>query len=238
MRFQSNSSRSVAVLLFGGLALLALSCGPPGRPESARAVAGPRARPATRYRVGDWVEYRYTGQVPGRPTTMCEQVIRQQGSSLEILVTLTRGEEQRAWVQVLTDTPANQRANRIDALYELRDGRRHRLANPQNRDILRLCSWFLVMPDGRATDIRQAKQPLTFAGRTYACAVVSGRNAVGGMPARFTASRCPGFLWTNGPGRFYLVSPEKDLVRSEVVATGRQTAAALRRAPRCAVRSK
>jgi len=169
---------------------------------------------------------------------MCEQVIKQEGNRLEIQVTFTRGPEQRAWIQVLTDTPKNQRANKIDALYELKDGKRLLLANPRNRDIMRLYSWILVIPDGRATDLRRRSRQLTFGGKTYRCTVTSGKNTVGKKPARFTESRCLDFLWTNGPGRFYLTAPPKDLVRSEVVGSGRQTASETRRSPRCAVRPR
>lgn len=111
------------------------------------------------------------------------------------------------------------------------------LANPKNRDIFRLYSWILVMPDGRPSDVKKGSATLTFGGKTYTCTIISGSNVVKGKPARFSQSHCPDFMWTNGPGRFYLTTPERDLVRSVVVGAGRQTPTELQRAPRCAPKS-
>lgn len=99
------------------------AAGPSVEPLTAAGVAGARQPgPATRYRVGDYIVYRYSGAFSTAPVLLREGVRAQQGNRLRIDVTLTRGDEVRRWIQVLTDTAENQQNNVIDGLYEVIDG--------------------------------------------------------------------------------------------------------------------
>ena len=126
MRLPSRPHPCVLVL---GLVACA---GAPPAPSSAA------VEPRTRYRVGDFVVYRYSGAFTTAPVELREEVRAQEGERLRIDVTLARGSERSRWVQVLTDTPENQRNNVIDALYELVNEHAVRLDNVDNRDAFRL----------------------------------------------------------------------------------------------------
>lgn len=175
----------------------------------------------TRYRVGDTVTYRYSGAALCMPVFLRESVVAREGNRLRIDVTARRGAEVRSWVQLLTDTPENQRANRLDALYEEGpDGRLTRLENADNRDLYRLYEWTVVNPDGKASEVGTTPCERTV-GTTLACTCTRGRNAWQGRPVRFESAACPGFVWTHAGSRFWLDDTGEDVLRVEVVETAR-----------------
>jgi hypothetical protein len=175
----------------------------------------------TRYRVGDTVTYHYSGDALCTPVELRESVVAREGDRLRIDVTARRGAEVRSWVQVLTDSPENQRANRLDALYEeAPDGRLVRLENPDNRDLYRLYEWTVVDPDGKASEVEKAPCERTL-GTTYACTCTRGRNAWKGRPVRFESATCPGFVWTHAGSRFWDEETGADVLRVEVKQSSR-----------------
>lgn len=179
--------------------------------------------PRTRYDVGDYVVYRYQGTALAEPVTLREEVAARQGNRLRIDVTATRPSGERRWIQVLTDTPANQAEGRVDALWEQGpDGAWTRLANEGNKDLERLYEWTTVRPDGRATGV--ARQPCErgVLGHALACRCTTGQNAFSGAIVLFEQTECPDFLWTNGPARFTDAATGEDVLRVEVVEQGRR----------------
>jgi len=175
----------------------------------------------TRYQLGDTVTYRYSGAALCSPVMLRESVVAREGNRLRIDVSARRGTEVRSWVQVLTDTPENQRANRLDALFEeTPDGRLVRLENPDNRDLYRLYEWTVVNPDGKASEVATAPCERTV-GRTYACTCTRGRNAWKGRPVRFESAACPGFVWTHAGSRFWDEETGEDVLRVEVAESAR-----------------
>lgn len=174
----------------------------------------PRATaPSTRYRQGDFIVYRYSGAFSSAPVTLREEVRAQEGNRLRIDVTATRGAEERRWIQVLTDTPENQRNNVIDALYELIDGKPVKLEHKDNRDAFRLYEWILVMPEGRATDLQQGPCERVLGGTRSACTCTTGKNSWPGRAIHFEEAECPDFLWTHADGRFWDPSSGEDVHR-------------------------
>lgn len=196
----------------------------PARPART-ATPPPPGAPATRYRVGDFVEYRYRGTFTAAPVVFRETVRAQEGNRLRIDIVVTRGSEERRWVQILTDTPENQRNNVIDALYEWKDGRYVKLGGELMREAFRLYAWTILMPDGRATDVAQRACTQVIAGTSYACRCTTGKNALRGKALRFEDSVCPDFLWTHGPGFFVDAATGEDILRMEVGAAGRDPGA-------------
>lgn len=182
----------------------------------------PRDPSGTRYRAGDYVVYRYTGAFTPLPVTLSEQVIKQQGNRLEIYVLAERGEERLEWVQVVTDTPENQRNNVLDQLYLLEHGKRVLLENKDNKDAMRLYRWTLIMPEGRARDRDRDPCEKYFGGRTFACICDTGENTWRGEEIGFEGTTCPGFLWTHGPARMWSTDSEETVYKMEVKEFGRK----------------
>ncbi|MBI1945406.1 MAG: hypothetical protein HYS27_06905 [Deltaproteobacteria bacterium] len=193
----------------------------PANPVAADAPSP--AAPTTRYRVGDFVVYRYSGGFSPTPVVLREEVRAQEGNRLRIDVTATRGAEELRWIQVLTDTPENQRNNVIDALYEVKDGTPVKLDNPDNRDAFRLYQWTLIMPEGRATDVKQAPCERDIGSVKYACSCTTGKNTWHGRAVEFEDVECPEFLWTHASGRFGDVAGGEDVHRADVVEVGRRS---------------
>ena len=197
---------------------------------SAPSVTAPSAAPSSRYRVGDFVVYRYSGSFSAEPVTMREEVTAQEGLRLRIDVSVTRGAESRRWVQIVTDTKENEANNVLDALYEWQGDKLVKLANEKNADILRLSSWVMVEPDGHATDVAQSACKETVSGSEYACTCTDGKNQMKGAPISFHASDCAAFLWTHASASFRYAGG-KDVLRVEVVESGHRDRAAEPLAP-------
>jgi hypothetical protein len=183
------------------------------------------ARPAisagtTRYRAGDFVHYRYTGSFTPAPVDLHERVLAQKGDVLEIEVTIRRGAEQRQFVQVVTDTPENQKSNVVDELYVLEGGARRRLENQKNIDLFALYDWTFVIPDAEPTDRSDREVARTIGGVAYRCTAHAGRMKLRGRPLRFEQVDCPQFLWTHADGRFVDEETDEIVHEVEVVATG------------------
>jgi hypothetical protein len=180
------------------LLLLASVAGAGCAAGQSRPEATPDDGASTRYRVGDRVVYQYRGSSLEAPVTLTEQIVAREGNRLEIEVTSVRGSERRQWVQVVTDTPENQRNNVIDELYEVLDGQRQRLANEGNGDLLRLYGWTLPPLEGPLTPEVSEEVTVEIAGETYHCTREAGLASLAGRAARMVGHTCPGFLWTNG----------------------------------------
>lgn len=176
-------------------AALLLGCA--GAPPAPRAPS----QPPTRYRVGDRIVYRYTGEALAAPVDLEERIVARDGARLRIAVTATRGGEVLRWVQVVTDTPENRAANRVDELYLVADdGREERLPNENNADLLRLYAWTLPAIEAVPTrTISETTQRLSFAGREWTCRVTEQALDGAGDDARMRTSECDELVWTHGP---------------------------------------
>ncbi|MCS6797121.1 MAG: hypothetical protein NZ898_01095 [Myxococcota bacterium] len=198
--------------------LLAVGMGCAGAPAT-HPTAG--AHPSTRYRVGDYVVYEYRGAWTTAPVILRERVTAREGNRLRIDVTAERGSEVRRWVQVVVDTPENQRNNVVDALYEARDDGFVRLPNEGNRDLFRLYEWVRFEPDGPATDVQTVSCERSFGGRIHACTCTRGRTRWNGRPVVLDQARCPDFLWTHGPGGFRDPTTGEEVFWIDVLESGR-----------------
>ncbi|MGC4120002.1 MAG: hypothetical protein QM765_36570 [Myxococcales bacterium] len=183
------------------------------------------AVPRTRYRVGDYVVYRYEGRGLAEPVTLREEVTAQEGNRLRIDVTATRAADERRWVQVLTDTPENQQANKLDALYESKSGAFVRLANEGNQDVYRLYEWTLFNPDKPASGVLKSECRRPVLAHELTCRCTNAQSEWKGAVLLFEATECPDFLWTNGPSRFTDAATGEDVLKVEVVEQGRKASA-------------
>ncbi|HEY1955786.1 MAG TPA: hypothetical protein VGH28_09235 [Polyangiaceae bacterium] len=184
-------------------------------------VATHRA-PTTRFRVGDFVVYRYSGLFTPEPVELRERIAAQDGLRLTIDVTATRGSEQRHWEQVVTDTPENERNGVVDELYEYVGGKRRKLANVGNADLVRLYSWTILQPDGKAHDVRTEKAMLTVGRDNYTCDRKFGKNEWHGKKLQFERFDCPEFLWTHARARFWDDATGEEILRADVSESGNQ----------------
>ncbi len=154
----------------------------------------------TRYRVGDYVVYRFSGSMLASPVMLREEVTDQDGDRLTIEITVTRdGETLRHWAQELIDTPENQAANRIEALCVFEGDACH----DQPVELLpQLYAETVVSPDAPPTGITESMETRPIGPLQLECRVRRGQALFGGRPATFEELRCPDFLWTNGNAAF------------------------------------
>ncbi len=207
------------VALALGLVLAACGGAPaPGTTTSAAAT--------TRYRVGDYVVYRYFGRHIGpEPRLLMEEVVSQEGDTLVIEVTLTEGHTQlRRWRQTVIDTEEHREANRVESLCQFRsvDGQPETcvaLANEGNADLLRMYEGLLVIPDAPATSAEETEAQHTVGGVEMTCTDRVTQVLVGGAPIDVTEIECPEFLWTHA-GASFVRADERSLLQVTVEATG------------------
>lgn len=154
----------------------------------------------TRYRVGDYVVYRYAGSHVGEPIFLREEITEQDGDHLTIEVTLTRnGQVVRRWAQEVEDTPENQAANRIEALCVFEGS----ACREQPVEMLpQLYADLALTPDGAPRNVEEVIETRPVGPLQISCTVRRGDTSVGGRPTRFEELRCPEFLWTRGNAAF------------------------------------
>lgn len=175
----------------------------------------------TRYRLGDFIAYRYAGEFSPEPVTLREQITAQEGNRLRIDVTAQKGNEVRKWVQIVTDTPANEKSNAVDALYEFRDGSYQRLANDKNGDLLRLYDWVLLEPDDDMAEVTEEACEVELGKARFACTCTEALNRWKGRVVVALDTDCPDFLWTHGPGGFRDAETGDAVMAVDVVEFGR-----------------
>ncbi len=203
-------------LVVGSLALVSLAaCGGAAPPKAAVAKEAP-----SRFHQGDFVAYRYTGLFTKEPVEMRERVVEQHGNQLTIDVVVTRGGEQRHWQQIVTDTPANEKNNVVDALYEYAGSERKKLDNVGNADLLRLNAWTMLTPDGKAEDVHTERAMFEIAHDSFTCERTSGKNRWHGRVVKFESFDCPEFLWKHGRARFSDDATGEEVLRAEVSDVG------------------
>jgi len=151
----------------------------------------------TRYRVGDYVVYRYAGRLIGpEPMLLMEEVVAQDGDRLVIEVTLSRGHETvRAWRQTVIDTEENRASNHIEALCQIEGETCTPLANEGNADLLRMHDGLFIQPDVPATDVTESEAPLDVAGTEMNCHLRTSSITHDGDPLVMKEYECPDFLW-------------------------------------------
>jgi len=193
----------------------------PNRPTEPGPGAEPVTAEASLYRPGDFVVYRYSGLFSETPVELRESVLSRRGARLEIEVVARRGAEERRWIQVVTDTPENREANRVDALYEVVGGRRVRLANDRNRDLFRLYEWTTITQTGPARDQREVACAQRIGDSELRCSCHEARLDWHGRSLRAVQSECPDFLWTHGPSRIWDEGSDEDAWRVDILEYGR-----------------
>lgn len=173
----------------------------------------------TRYRVGDYVTYRFSGSRFAAPLLMREEVTDQDGDRLTIEVTVTQegGAIVRRWAQELIDTPENQASNHIEALCVF-DGE---ACHDQPVETLpQLYADVIVSPDAPPTNVSETTETRPIGPLQLACRVRAGDTTIGGRPTRFEELRCPEFLWTNGNAAFVDVETGDFVVQVDIVEFG------------------
>ena len=173
---------------------IVVACGASAAPVAATPPA------TTRYRVGDYVVYRYAGRLIGpTPLLLMEEVIAQDGDRLVIEATLTRGHDAvRAWRQTVLDTEANRQANHVEALCEMHEDTCVPLANEGNADLMRMYEGLLVTPDAPATDVADTDEAIDVGGTEMSCHVRRSAITVAGEALTMKVIECPDFLWGHG----------------------------------------
>ncbi len=144
---------------------------------------------------GDRVVYLYQGSYRPTPVRLEERILSRDGEKLVIDDQLTSGSDQRHWRMHVTDTPENERANKIDELVEVaQDGSERRL---DKRDLLRLFAGTFLRPDGKQTDVVTTRTTCDVLGRRYPCTATSAKQSVGGVVCTTHEAESDAFAWTH-----------------------------------------
>lgn len=188
---------------FCTLALLVASCGGSAHNGSAPKVTsqGTQARAyETKYRVGDYVVYGYTGSFFGQSggVELTETIERVEGNRLWIHVKLENDGTTTEWIQVVDDTPENQASNTIAELYEVIDGQRVRIEDPNGPDLLRLYGPTLPACDGPPENVQTHEDNMCqVLDDNYVCTFVDATRNCGGKTMFMETFSSSEFLWTN-----------------------------------------
>lgn len=177
---------------------------------------GTTAFGTSKYSVGDCVTYLYTGSFTPAPVELTERVEEKHGNRLHIAVTARRGNEVRRWLQVVTDTPENQKAEKIDELYRLDGTARVRLANQDNQDVYEMYQWVVFSPQGRATGVTHGRSAFNIGDATFDCDHEHGVFVSPAGRRVFEFATCPDFVWTNGPAEIVDEETTEIIWRREV----------------------
>jgi hypothetical protein len=189
-------------------------------PRATRETAEQRAEQGSRLRVGDYVVYRYSGFYSELPVALREQVVAKQGNRLSIEVTAERGDEQRSWLQVVTDTPENREKNLVDELYELAGADRRLLKNAGNADLVRLYAWTLPPCTGAHRQAGEVEVELPVAGVRFKCVCTSIQRECAGKPSQIETCDCPDFVWRHASGEARPLDDPEVLWKTEVTEFG------------------
>jgi hypothetical protein len=204
-------------LLLSLAALALASCGGTSTaPTTAASATG-----GTRYRVGDYVVYRYFGRHIGpEPRLLMEEVVSQEGDRLVLEVTLTEGHTVlRRWQQTVIDDAANREANHVESLCEYQGETCVVLANEGNADLLRMYEGLTVTPDAPPTTSEETEAQHTVGGVEMTCTDRVTHVLVGGEAIDITEIECPDFLWTHA-GASFVREDKRSLLQVTVEATG------------------
>ena len=203
---------------FAWLAWTLVACG--GAP-AAGSTTPEAATSGTRYRVGDYVVYRYFGRHIGpEPRLLMEEVVSQEGDTLVIEVTLTEAHTVlRRWRQTVIDTEANRAANHVEALCEFQGDVCVVLANEGDADLLRMYEGLIVTPDAPPSASEETIALHTVGGVEMSCTDRVTRVLVAGEAIDITETECPDFLWTSA-GASFVRADKRNLLLVTVEATG------------------
>lgn len=206
-------------------AIACLSCASDPAPKTSTTQPPHKAdEPSTRYRTGDYVTYRYSGEaLPGGAVELAERVVERDGDVLHIEVTARRGDEEKRWLQVVTDTPENQASNVVDELYLIEGDARRPLDAKDPEVLADLYAWTLpagLRPGGEA---EQRDVEVRAGNARYTCTEATMPATAGETQATFTTTTCPAFVWTHGPA-LALAEDGRVLWKVSVLAAGRSSA--------------
>jgi hypothetical protein len=164
------------------------------------AQAHPTAAATTRYRVGDYVVYRYAGRLIGvEPMHLMEEVVSQDGDRLVIEVTLTRGHDTvRAWRQTIVDTEAHRAANHLEALCRIDGETCVPVDDPSGAGLRAMYDGLYVQPDAPSTEVTESEAPLDVGGTEMTCHLRTSAITRDGEPLTMKEYDCPDFLWGHG----------------------------------------
>jgi hypothetical protein len=155
-------------------------------------------KPATRYQKGDYIVYEYGGTQCPVIVVLAEEILEKKGNVLTIEVEVFRGKERKHWIQVVTDTPENQKNGIVDELYEIIEGEKIRLENDDNNAVRELYRW-VIPPEGeRLSKAVLVQKRLVLPGRYYVTAQCARHmEQINGRPVRVERCLSGEFLWTN-----------------------------------------
>ncbi len=188
----------------------------PGRTTCGAAGVAPIT--GTRYRVGDYVVYRYSGSLVPSPILLREEITDQAEDRLTIEVTVRQGDQiLRRWAQEVIDNPENQAAGRIESLCVFEGSS---CIDRPVEELGALYEGLLVSPESEPTAVTESTEERPIGPLQLSCRVRRGQTTIGHRSAHFEELRCPDFLWTNGNAAFVDAASGDFLLQVDIAEFG------------------
>jgi hypothetical protein len=201
------------LLTIVGVIIVATGCTVPLKPEGVTPMI-------SKYEVNDFIEYKYSGSFRKDPIKLTEEIIEKNGNQLVILVHLKSSSEERTWKQFVTDTPENQKNNKVDRLIEVLPGNKELiLANTKNADLFRQYRGTYIIPDGPPQNMKTDTVELSVCGKKFMTMRTRGQQRVNGGNYSFENYESEDFLWNHIASKY--TSGEKNFYKVEVVRCSR-----------------
>lgn len=179
------------------------------------------ARIETRFRVGDYVLYEYSGSWLPASVRLTEEVTRQDGNRLTIEVRARRGDDERRWIQVVIDTPEHREGNMVEELYEIVDGDIRYLENKGNADVRRLYEWVLPPRGKQLSETRKSERRISLPdGSELAAECSQYQVEIGGRIVAVEYCRSQEFLWNHISLRYWDAATDAVLFEAKVLRVG------------------
>ena len=164
------------------------------------ALWGCKAAPesSSKFEVGDYVVYKYSGSYRPEPIFLTEKVLsKTDKNKLEILVEWKSGNETRTWKQYVTDNQYNRSNNIVDRLVKIDGANEIELPNKDNQDLYRLYEGTYLMTQRSSRLIREEKKNMQAGAGNYLSRIRTYETKALGKRVEMTVVDSDEFKWTN-----------------------------------------
>ncbi|MEC9072830.1 MAG: hypothetical protein VX938_10640, partial [Myxococcota bacterium] len=125
------------------------------------------AETTSRFSVGDYVAYSYTGELLEQDVTIGEQVLAVDGDRLTLLVQARRGDERMRWIQVVRDRDDPRAPPAVEGVYRINGDELEALEASDREALLEVYDWVLPPSGGGLREVRKRPETVTVGSATY-----------------------------------------------------------------------
>lgn len=180
----------------------------------------PEKPPPIRFRVGDYVVYRFSGNYTEHPVVLRKEVLDRKGDRVTFDVTATRGTDSRHWTEA-EDMGVRDPKKRTDAeVHEYIGGVPQKVSNENNDALSRLYSWISLTAGAEDMDPEKSEGTQDVAGTSFNCTIREGLIIWHRDTLKFRLFECPEFVWFDGGSQYWNNRFGDNILKSEVVEFG------------------